>query len=558
MGQHPSGAEAVGSTLAALGVRRVFGVVGSGNFMVTDALVRGGAQFYGARHESGAASMADACWRASGEVAVCSVHQGPGLTNAGTALGEAAKSRVPLVVVAGVTSAGALRSNFAMDQHGFAESVGCIAEQIHRPETVVEDTERAFRRAREERRPVILNLPLDVQALPAEAPARRPALLGDPHPVLPEASVLDGLAERLLAARRPLLLGGRGAWLSGAGEPLQALAETLGARLATTAVAKGLFTGHPSDVGIAGGFSDALAVETLESADLILAVGASLTHWTTRSETVFAEGDYVVQIDAEKTALGLNRRVDLGVLGDAALSTQALLERVRGRGSAAEASWRAPLIRPEPFAEMDQAAVGQRCHPAALTAALEEMLPAERTVVLDGGHFIGWPAMGMSVPDPAGFLFTSAGFQSIGLGTGAAVGAALARPDRVTFLASGDGGFLMAISELETMTRLQLPVLVAVYNDSAYGAEVHHFRSHGSGMELVQFPETDIAAMARAAGAEALTVRSAEDLAGVRDWLAAVGDPAGQGPGSRRPLVLDVTIDPDIVGPWAEQDFAGH
>ena len=543
-----TGAEVVGATLAKLGVRAAFGVVGSGNFVATDALVRSGAQFYGARHESAATSMADAYWRTCGEVAVCSVHQGPGLTNTATALGEAAKSKVPLVVITGAVSAGALRSNFAMSQDRFAESVGCIAEQIYRPETVAQDTTRAYRRALQEQRPVVLSMPLDVQqALVPQEQQSAPGLHSTQTPTQPESAVLDEVAEKLLSAERPLILGGRGAWLAGAKAPLISLADQLGARLASTAVVKGLFDGHPRDIGIAGGFSHPQAVRTLSSADLILAVGATLTTWTTRGDTVFSENATVIQVDADPAALGLNARVDIGVNGDASLVSNALVKRAEAGESRTGAEWQS-LPEASAPTEHQISTEQNRCHPFMLTERLEEMLPTQRTLVLDGGHFIGWPAMGWSVPDPAGFVFTSAGFQSIGLGLGAAVGAAISRPDRLTILASGDGGFLMGISELETMVRLQLPVLVIIYNDSAYGAEVHHFRGHGSGLELVQFPETDIAETARGVGAQSATVRNVAELSVLNTWL---DRPSG-------PFILDAKVDTTVTGPWAEQDFAGH
>ncbi|QBI53643.1 thiamine pyrophosphate-binding protein [Streptomonospora litoralis] len=543
-----TGAEAVGETLAACGIDTVYGVVGSGNFVATDALVRSGARFAGARHEAGALAMADAHWRTTGLIAACSVHQGPGLTNTLTALAEAAKSRSPVVVVAGATSAGMTRSNFYLDQAALITAAGGAAEYLHRPDTVAADTARAFRRARDEQRPVVLNMPLDVQASTAPPPEGR-----GPVPVLepagrtqPEAGLLAELAEDLLSASRPVLLAGRGAWLSGAREAITALADKVGARLATTAVVKGMFTGHPRDVGIAGGFSGPAAVETLESADLIVALGATLTTWTTRGDTIFSGRVKVVQVDREHSALGRNARVDVGIVADADAAARALLAEVGDRPGASRFG---PVERSaDPVAPGPPSTEGT-CHPAGITARLEEMLPAERTVVLDGGHFIGWPAMGWSVPDPAGFVFTSAGFQSIGLGLGAAAGAAVARPDRLTVLATGDGGFLMAVSELETLVRLNLDVLIVVYDDRAYGAEVHHFLHHGSGLDLVRFPDAgDIAGIARGAGARAVTVREQHDIAQAADWFA---QPRGV-------LVLDVRIDPTVVGPWAEQDFAGH
>ena len=146
----PTVADVVGATIAAQGVRNAFGVLGSGNLIVTNALCRhgaGGVQFHPARHEESALCMADGYARVSGEVGVCSVHQGPGLTNPMTGLAEAAKSRTPLLVLAGETPAAALTSNFRIDQHGLVESVGAIADRVHSPRTAADDTPRAFQRA---------------------------------------------------------------------------------------------------------------------------------------------------------------------------------------------------------------------------------------------------------------------------------------------------------------------------------------------------------------------------------------------------------------------------
>ncbi|MDA0302416.1 MAG: thiamine pyrophosphate-binding protein, partial [Chloroflexi bacterium] len=140
-------AEAVGQTLALLGVRQVFGLIGSGNFHVTNALVAHGARFAAARHEGASVSMADAYARVSGEVGVCTVHQGPGLTNTITALTEAAKSRTPLLLLAADTAAGAIRSNFRIEQDALVRAVGAVAERLHSPATAVADTIRAYRRA---------------------------------------------------------------------------------------------------------------------------------------------------------------------------------------------------------------------------------------------------------------------------------------------------------------------------------------------------------------------------------------------------------------------------
>ena len=140
---------------------------------------------------------------------------------------------------------------------------------------------------------------------------------------------------------------------------------------------------------------------------------------------------------------------------------------------------------------------------------------------------MGFPPMYLRVPDPAGFVFTQA-FQSIGLGLASGIGAAIARPDRLAVACLGDGGALMSLPELETLARLRLPMLVVVYDDAAYGAEVHHFGPQGLPLELVRFPDTDFAALARAAGAEGVTARSLEDLDAVGDVARAPRRPAGR------------------------------
>src|SRR5882724_7086965 len=159
----------------------MFGLIGSGNFAVTNALVAGGVRFVAARHEGGAISMADAYAQVSGELGLCTVHQGPGLTNTMTGLTEAAKSRTPLLLLAADTAAAAIRSNFRIAQDQLVTAVGAIAERIHSPQTAVADAERAMRRARVERRPVVLMLPLDIQA----------AVCPDTGDVLAEPPVLN-------------------------------------------------------------------------------------------------------------------------------------------------------------------------------------------------------------------------------------------------------------------------------------------------------------------------------------------------------------------------------
>jgi thiamine pyrophosphate-dependent acetolactate synthase large subunit-like protein len=538
-------AEAVGRALASLGVEAVFGLLGSGNLTVTNALRDAGVPFHSARHEGGAICMTDGYARVSGRLAACSVHQGPGLTNTVTGLTEAAKSRTPLIVLAADTPSAALRSNFRIDQAGLVEAVGAVAERVHGPATAMADVARAVRRAQVERRPVVLMLPLDVQAAECD-PSLPPS---PPELAAPRPASVDALAELLAGAERPAIVAGRGAVLAGAGPALRRLGELTGAVLATSAVANGLFAGDPFSVGIAGGFSSPVAARLLGEADVVVGFGAALNQWTTRHGALFAPDSRVAQVDLEADAIGAHRPVELGVVGDARETAEALVAALREASSGRRTAALADEIAAGAWQHdaFEDAAAPGRLDPRTLTLALDAMLPLERTVVVDSGHLTGWPSMYLRVPDAAGFVFPQA-FQCVGLGLGNAIGAALARPDRLTVAALGDGGALMALPELETLGRLKPNLLVLIYDDAAYGAEVHHFRPMGQAVDLAQFPDTDFAGLAEAAGCRGIEARSVDDLEGVREWLANLD----------RPLVLDARVDPDICAEWLEEAFRGH
>jgi thiamine pyrophosphate-dependent acetolactate synthase large subunit-like protein len=546
-------AQAVGEALASAGVQEVFGVLGSGNFAVTNALVASGAVFVAARHEGGAISMADAYARVSGRLGVCSVHQGPGLTNAMTGLTEAAKSRTPLLLLAADTSAAASQSNFRIEQDRLVNAVGALAGRLYSPETALADARRAYRRAQTERRPVVLMLPLDVQA--AECPSvSSAARVPEPTmllPVRPSAAAVEEVAQVLASAQRPLILAGRGAVVSDARAPLEALGERLGALLATSAVANGLFAGNPWSLGISGGFASPAAAELIGEADVVLAFGVALNMWTTRHGRLVSPDAVVVQVDREPEAIGAYHRVDLPVIGDVCETAGCLLDAL---DSPPRAGWRtastAARLRAGSWHATAYDDVGDDAHidPRTLSLRLDELLPPDRTVAVDSGHFMGYPSMYLRVPDACGFVFTQA-FQAVGLGLGSAIGAAVARPERLTVAALGDGGALMSLPEFETVARLGLKMLVVIYNDAAYGAEVHHFRPHGAPLDLVQFPDTDFAAIARALDLQGVTVRTEADLAGVSAWLDGGASPA---------LVLDAKVVPTVVAEWLEEAFRGH
>lgn len=548
----------VGQTLAKLGVGHVFGVVGSGNFDVTNTLIREGVPFTAARHEGGAATMADAYSRMSNRVGVVSTHQGCGLSNAITGIGEAAKSRTPMIVLTADTQSAAVRSNFKIDQDGLARSVGAVAERIHSAESAVADTVRAFRTAVNERRTVVLSLPLDVQQALAAGSVDEVTLQPSAR-LRPDPVAVEQLVELLRQAERPVFVAGRGG--RGARDSLLALAEFSGALVATSAVANGLFNGETFNLGISGGFSSPVTAELIAGADLIIGWGCTLNMWTMRHGRLISPDAKVVQVDVEDASLGANRPISLGILGDSALTADDALALMKDVHPVPAEKYRteanAVLIKQASRwrdVETPDLSTTTSIDPRVLSRELDSILPANRIVSVDSGNFMGYPSQYLAVPDEFGFCFTQA-FQAIGLGLYTAIGAALAQPERLPVLGAGDGGFLMGISELETAVRLNLPLVCIVYNDSAYGAEVHHFAENDETVDLssVTFPDTDIAAIARGFGAVGITVRSLEDLNPVKEWVAAFN--AGS---QNRPLVIDAKIASDGGSWWLAEAFQGH
>src|ERR1700742_4275671 len=321
----------IGAALARdAGVRTVFGVVGSGNFHVTNALTEHGARFVPARHEGGAAVMADAYARVSGELGVLTVHQGPGLTNALTGLAEAAKSRTPLLVLA--AEATQPTSNFYIDQAALAAAAGVLPDRVTAASTVVNDLRRAYRTALVERRTVLLSLPLDVQAQPFDD-IPMPSVQVWPR-LSPAPETVAQVADTLARARRPVFLAGRGA--RKAKEDLKQLSERSGALLATSAVSRGLFNGDPFNLDVSGGFATPAAAELISGADLIIAWGCALSMWTTRHGTLIGADTTVIQVDANPGALGVHHNIDLGIPSDVGTAARALTAELDRRGQRAE------------------------------------------------------------------------------------------------------------------------------------------------------------------------------------------------------------------------------
>ncbi|MFE7630469.1 thiamine pyrophosphate-binding protein [Kocuria sp. NPDC057446] len=518
----------------------LFGLMGNGNAHLISHLTSAGFGFTSARHEAATVAMADAYHRATGRTGAATTTYGAGFTNTYTALAEARMARIPLVLVVGDAPTTGRRA-FDIDQTGAAAAVG-VTTLVATPENAVAITHRAFDLAVRTVQPVVLAIPYDSATAALVDPVELEPLSAKPSwHAGPED--LDRVAGLLRAAARPLVLGGRGVLLAGAATELTEIGDRLGALFMTSAMAAGVFD-SPWDLGIAGGFTRTHRLELARQADVVLVAGASLNAFQLRYGTLFGPDTRVIRIDNEPEPALAHPPVTDYVRADLGTALAGLLARIPTTDPAR--TWRAaaPEVAGDDFRSAapveDPAEFGPdgRLNPRAVVAALEDILPKERSVVMDGGHFIGWAPMYLSVPDPQAMVLVGTAFQSIGLGFGSAAGVSVARPERTTVFFSGDGGGLMGLADLETFLRATKRGVVVVLNDSAYGAELHQYASKGLDPTAMLIDEVDFAALGRAMGAAGAKAHTLADLQALQDWL----DTHEEGV-----FVLDVAISQKVV-----------
>lgn len=535
------GHDAVAQALVDHGVDTVFAVLGDGNLFIGENLQRQhGTNLIGATHEANAVCMAEGWAKASGKLGVASVTHGPGLTNTITALVEGVKNETPMLVVAGDTPVENEQHLQNLDQHALVTASGAGFQPVRNAETIAEDVSTAIRRAHSERRPIVLNVPLNIEWDEVEY-VSRPPLNPSPVRLAPDPDQLDTALGIIASSTRPLILAGRGAVKSGAKDALLRLGETLGAPLATSLLGTGYFEGEPFNLGIHGTLSHEVAGETLAIADCVIAFGASLNFFTTDYQTLLA-GKRVVHVDIDARHIDRHVTVDAGVVGDAAVVATAmndLLNEAEHKASSFRTNeLKSRLEAFDPAQAFEDKSYEGAVDPRTLTRRLEAGLPKERQVVVDAGRFM-LDALTISVPKPEN-LVTSHGFGAIGLGMSTAIGAAVARPTLPTIVCIGDGGYMMGgLTELSTAVHLGLDLIVIVYNDGSYGAE--HIQLVSKGMDptasLHEWP--DFCAVAESMGCQTMRIESLDDIDAAIDVV------KNRTPG--RPVLIEARTDPDVV-----------
>lgn len=503
--------EAMADAFFAEGADVSFTLMGDGNMhFATHLSEKPDARTYLVRHEHAAVAMASAYAMATGRPGVASVTCGPGVTQLSTALTTAIYAKIPVVVFAGESPIDKSWYGQRIEQAPIVTATGAHYIHAHSMVRMQEYVREAFYIARTERRPVVIGVPYDIQLheFPGKE-AYRPStdFIPDLPPLAPHPDQIAELLALISSARKPIIIGGRGASNDRCATLARRLADAIDGLLATTLPARGLFDDDPFSLGIAGGYSTALGREQFKDCDLVIALGASLNYHTQDGGKLFPNAKVAVIDVAPEGIRDTLKTGDLLIRGDAALALEALVSGIEEprREKLNRTEQLAARIASEP-ADPYPFDSSEFMDPRDAIAALDRVLPKQWMMVNGTGHSAAFSAH-MRGRSPASFL-TIREFGAIGNGLCYAAGAAAARPNDTIVVIDGDGSFLMHVQELETIRRHNLRILVCVLNDGAYGPEIHKLRKDGISDAGSVFGRGDLGAVARGFGLQGRVITS--------------------------------------------------
>ncbi len=447
--------------LKAQGVSAVFGMPGTQNIQIYDALLRRGKDtidHYLVRHEYAATQMADGFARATGEVGVAITVPGPGASNASTGILEAFTDCAPVLLITGQSDSSLYSKHpskmfHGLDQMRFFESLTkycAIAHTVAEIPVVVENAFKAMRNGRPG--PTVLEFPMDV--VTGEGEVRIPPRVERAELPPPDDTDLNTAVETIRNAKMPLIFAGSAVFHADARNELRLLAEKLNAPVIVTRNGKGVLSeDHPLALQICYGY---LGREALQRADCLIGIGPRFTSIDTRNWSLQLPQPFI-QIDEDADEIGREYPCDVGVVGDMKLTLQALIEDV----VPSQNGW------DEVLAELRTKFDAQPSLP--VIHELQDVLPRDTIYAIDV-HALGYASFAeFPIYDPRTFLYPNIGV-ALGHAYPAAIGAKVAYPDRPVICFSGDGGFLMGAVEMATAMKYGINVIAIVVNDGALSA----------------------------------------------------------------------------------------
>lgn len=535
--QRMTPSEAFVETLVANDVETIFGIMGSAFMDAMDIFAPAGIELVPVVHEQGAAHMADGYSRASGRHGVVIGQNGPGISNCVTAIAAAYWAHSPVVIVTpeagtnGIGLGGFQEANQLPMFQEFTKYQGHVSN----PARMAEFTARCFDRAKAEMGPTQLNIPRDYFYGEIETEIREPAVI-DRGPGGPES--LDRAAKLLAEAEFPVIVSGGGVVFADGVEECKALAERLGAPVVNSYQHNDSFpASHPLWCGPLGYQGSKAGMKLIKDADVVLALGTRLGPFGTLPQhglNYWPEDAKIIQVDADADMLGLVKKIEVGVLGDAKQAASALLERLNNLDVASDKTKdeRAERIRSEKdawekelsewteerddfsqdmIAEAEQEE-GNWLHPRQVLRALEEAMPERVMVSTDIGNINSVAHSYLRFEEPRSF-FAPMSFGNCGYALPTIIGAKKACPERPAIAYAGDGAWGMSMVEVMTAVRHDIPVTAVVFHNRQWGAEKkNQVEFYNRRFVAAEIDTDSFAEIARAMGAEGVTVDQLDEV----------------------------------------------
>ena len=528
-----NGARALIDVLLEQGIDTVFGYPGSAVLDIYDELYKcGKLRHILTCHEQAAAHAADGYARATGKTGVVVATSGPGATNLVTGIAAAYMDSSPVVAITGNVKTSLLGSDSfqEVDIAGVTMPVTKYSFIASGERGIVQDVREAFSIAQSGRKgPVLVDIPADIAA---QEESYEPAPASVPAPVPePEIGQLDRAAQMIDKAKRPLIYVGGGAISSGASEELKNFARKLHIPVSCSMMGLGAYP--CSDglfLGLVGMHGNPAANMAALNCDLLIAAGARFSNRVAASKESFAPKAKIIHIDIDAAEFDKNIASDVHIRGDLGAVLGELSMRLPENDNSGWldeiADFKRRIPRPKPYA------------PYTVIHTLSELTRGEANIVTDVGQHQMWTAQYYDFERPRS-LITSGGLGAMGFGMGAAIGAALGCPQRKTVLITGDGGFHMSLSELATLRRYNVPVVVVVMNNGVLGMVRQWQKVFYDGRFSQTQPGrvTDFTAVAKAFGVKAMRIDRPSQAKRVFKKALSMD----------RPVVIDCRIDPECA-----------
>jgi acetolactate synthase I/II/III large subunit len=545
----------VGDKLAELlvknGIKYVYGVPGGQSLPLYEGIrkLQDQIQHVLMRDERSAGYAADAYARITGRTGVCDATVGPGATNLVSPLAEAYCSSIPmLAILSDIPRAWEhrrIRGNASqgVQQVDIFRTVSKWQVTVNDPKMLEDVLDTAFRIATTGKPgPVVISIPVDIGSADFSFRESSHALQGAVFPrfrTAPDPKEVEKAAQMLLKARKPVLVVGGGAHISGAEGQVKNLTELLKAPVLTSISGKGIIAeNHPQAFGVTGVFGNPVASEILQQADLVFFIASKVGELTTFGFRVPQKATPVIHLDTDPEEIGRNFFDSLPLLSDACLGLDAVIAALTGKKSTAEWDFESLKAKQQKWYDEKTGMNSEKdkpLKPQAVMEVLNQVLTEKDLVVCDASLSSGWAAAYLKMNTAGHRFIAPRGLAGIGWGAPAAIGAALAaKKDNRILTIAGDGGFSYSVQELEVMNRLKLPVVVMVLNNNVLGW-IKHAQKFGYQENYIStdFSQVDFATVAKGFGARGYTVRSLEELKGC---LAKEKSPQG-------PAVIDVIVD---------------